>query len=286
RFADVETNNVTAYQHFVRSLHAESEGRFADSKRELDASIAIDSGFASALTARLRIAAADGDTATIDRLNRAMTHARLTPWNVMSAAIDSATHNGENSRAAQLAVKLVARYPHDPRAYAVLASIYTSQGDWSRAQSTAQQELALDSLANQAGDGPCVPCNAYGTLIQIELLRGNLAAAERTARRWLQLQPDLPVAWAMMADILHYSGRYDAGLSANRRAEMLSGNDPSYQIRTARALIAGRRISAADLLLSQIHSASKEVQNSVSDVRILALRERGEWSESNRVIDA
>src|SRR6185437_3191741 len=133
RFADVETNNVTAYQHFVRSLHAESEGRFADSKRELDASIAIDSGFASALTARLRIAAADGDTATIDRLNRAMTHARLTPWNVMSAAIDSATHNGENSRAAQLAVKLVARYPHDPRAYAVLASIYTSQGDWSRA---------------------------------------------------------------------------------------------------------------------------------------------------------
>ena len=285
RFADVETNDVAAYQHFVRSLHAESEGRFADSRRELDASIAIDSGFASALSARLRIAAADGDTATFGRLNRVMTHARLTPWNIMGDAIDSAIHNGENSRAAQLAVQLVARYPHDPRAYAVLASIYTNQGDWSRAQSTAQQELALDSLANEAGDGPCVPCNAYGTLIQIELLRGNLGAAEGTARRWVQLQPDLPVAWATMADVLHYSGRYDAALAANRRAEMLSGNDPSYQIRTARALIAERRLAAADSVLSQIHSTSKDIRNSISDVRMLALRERGEWRESNRLIE-
>ncbi|HEY8312398.1 MAG TPA: hypothetical protein VIG47_17650, partial [Gemmatimonadaceae bacterium] len=286
RFADVEANNVAAYQHFVRSLHAESEGRFADSRRELDESIAIDSGFASALSARSRIAAAEGDTATLGRLNRAMTHARLTPWNIMGDAIDSAIHNGENSRAAQLAVELVARYPHDPRAYAVLASIYTNQGDWSRAQSTAQQELALDSLANEAGDGPCVLCDAYGTLIQIELLRGNLAAAERTARRWVQLQPDLPVAWAVMGDVLHYAGRYDASLGATRRAVMLSGNDPSYQVRAARALVAERRIAAADSVLSQIQSTSKQIQNDISDVRILALRERGEWGKSNELIEA
>lgn len=286
RFADVETNNVAAYQHFVRSLHAESEGRFTDSRRELDESIAIDSGFASALSARARIAAAEGDTATLGRLNRAMTHARLTPWNIMGDAIDSAIHNGENSRAAQLAVELVARYPHDPRAYAALASIYTNQGDWSRAQSTAQQELALDSLANEAGDGPCVPCSAYATLVQIELLRGNLAAAEQTARRWVQLQPNLPVAWAVMGDVLHYAGRYDASLAATRRAVMLSGNDPSYQVRTARALIAERRIAAADSVLSQIQSTSKQIQNDISDVRVLALRERGEWGKSNKLIEA
>ena len=286
RFADVETNNVAAYQHFVRSLHAESEGRFADSRRELDESIAIDSGFASALSARSSIAKTEGDTATLRRLTRAMKHARLTPWNVMSQRIDSAIHNGENRRAVQLAVDLVARYPHDPRAYAVLASIYTNQGDWARAQSTAQQELALDSLANEAGDGPCVPCSAYGTLIQIELLRGNLAAAERTARRWVQLQPDLPVAWAVMGDILNYSGRYAASLNANERATMLSGNDPSYQIRTARALIAQRRIAAAESALSHIASTSKEIRNSIIDVSMLALRERGEWRESNNLIEA
>jgi tetratricopeptide (TPR) repeat protein/TolB-like protein len=286
RFADVEMNNVAAYQHFVRSLHAESEGRFADSRRELDASIALDSGFATALSARSSIAVAEGDTATVGRLARAMQHARRTQWNTMRDAIDSAMHNGENDRAAQLAAQLVTRYQHDPRAYAVLASIYTDQGDWARAQSTAQQELALDSLANEAGDGPCVPCSAYGTLIQIELLRGDLAAAERAARRWLQLQPDLPVAWAVLADILDYSGRYDAGLDANHRAVMLSGNDPSYEIRTARALIAGRRIGAADSLLSQIHSTSNEIQNGISDVRILALRERGDWSASNAAIEA
>jgi tetratricopeptide (TPR) repeat protein/TolB-like protein len=286
RFADVEMNNVAAYQHFVRALHAESEGRFADGRRELDASIAMDSGFATALSARSSIAAADGDSATLGRLARAMKHARRTPWNTMGDAIDSAIHNGENSRAAQLAVQLVTHYPHDPRAYAVLASIYTNQGDWARAQSTAQQELALDSLANEAGDGPCVPCSAYGTLIQIELLRGDLAAAERAARRWLQLQPDLPIAWALLGDILNYSGRYDAGLDANHRAVMLSGNDPSYEIRSARALIAARRTAAADAVLSHIHSTSREIQNSISDVRMLALRERGEWRESNRVIEA
>ncbi len=284
RFADVETTNIAAYQHFVRALQATSEGRFSDSKRELDASITLDSGFTSALSARADMAASESDHATLDRIHRAMARARLTPWDLLREAIDSARATGENNRTVRLANELVQQYPYDPRAYATLASIYNSQGDWARAESTAWRGLALDSLANEAGDGPCAPCTAYAALSEIQAMRGDLTDAEQTARRWLKLQPDLPMAWSNLADVLGDAGHYEAALDASRRAAMLAGDEPLYEIRIARALLAERRLAAADSVVSALKHSELSTRRGIVDVQVLALRERGELRASNRVL--
>lgn len=287
RFAEIETSNMAAYQHFVRGLQADAEGRFADSRRELDAAIALDSGFGSALLMRMERAQIDGNRATIARLRTAMLHAHYSPWDVRHAAIDSAEHDGEPARAETLARALVARYPHDPRSYGALARIYEARGDWPALEQTLQRQLTLDSLATEAGSGPCVPCAVYNQLAEERALRGDLAAAEDAARRWIRLQPDLPGAWAALAAPLAFAGRFDAALAAERRALMLSGNDPLYVLRSARALMLARRLDAADSLARTWRAASDpNLRQGATDIHVLVLRERGQFRASIRATRA
>jgi DNA-binding SARP family transcriptional activator/TolB-like protein/Flp pilus assembly protein TadD len=287
RFAEIETANMGAYQHFVRGLQADAEGRYADSRREWDAAIALDSGFGSALSMRLSRAKDDGDVRTIAQLEAAMRRARFSPWDILRSGIDSAQHDGEMARAEQLARAFVARYPHDPRSYYALATFYDLRGDWRDAERTLGQQLALDSLAIEAGSGPCVPCSVYHTLAQSRLNRGDLEGAEDAARRWIRLQPDLPGSWAELASALAYSGRFDASLDAERRALMLSGNDPLYALRTARTLLTARHLDAADSLARSWRNARDiNLREGATDIHILALRERGQLRASVREAQA
>ena len=68
--SDIETSNVGAYQHYVSAIQAGYDGRFADQTRELDAAIAADSGFVSAIVDRLRVARLRHEDAAIARLTR------------------------------------------------------------------------------------------------------------------------------------------------------------------------------------------------------------------------
>jgi Flp pilus assembly protein TadD/TolB-like protein len=282
RFADIETSNLAAYQHFVRALQADAEGRREDSRRELDASIALDSGFASALAMRVGFAIDEGDTRTQNRLRHAIQSARFTARDLLAQAIDSATHNGELQRAEQLTLQLVRQYPHDPRSYSALAGLYADRGDWTLYDATEKRELALDSLAEEAGAGPCVPCSVYSGVVEGRTERGDLAGAEEAARRWILLQPDLPGAWASLAIPLAYAGRFDAALDADRRAELLSGNDPIYSLRIARDLVLARRFDQADSLARSWRADTPQMRDGAADIKILVLRERGQFRASIR----
>lgn len=284
-FADIETANIAAYEHFVRSLQARAEGRIQDWKRELDNAIALDSAFASALVERYDVAREDGDTIVLARLARAMGSAHFSAWDLRRAGVASAMHNGELARSERLANDLVTRYPHDPRSYSVLAELYALHGNWALSERTAERQLALDSLANEAGNGPCVPCEAYRGLVETRLARGDVQAAEQAARRWIALQPDLPGAWGNLAETLFYAGRYDAALDAERRATMLSGNDPDYMLRLARSLIVARQFVTADSLARSWHGDDPVIRAGVVDIHVLVLREQGRYRESIRESD-
>ena len=285
-YAGVETPNVAATQHFVRSLQARSEGHFQDATRELDGAIALDSAFASALVERASAARDDGDTAMVSRLARALRRARFGSWDISRAALDSATHNGEHVRSERLARDLVHQFPHDPRAYSLLAAIYAARGEWGAFDNTTQQQLALDSLANESGRGPCVPCAAYRGLVDSRLTQGDLAGAERAARRWIALQPELPSAWANLAEVLSDSRRDDAALDAERRALLLSGHDATYVLRLARLMIVAGQLEAADSLAQSLNAVDVEQRGGVVDIHVLVLREQGRYRESIRVTNA
>ncbi|HVX39157.1 MAG TPA: BTAD domain-containing putative transcriptional regulator [Gemmatimonadaceae bacterium] len=285
--ADLETANVDAFEHFVRAQQAQDEGRYADQIRELDAAVAADSGFTSAIVARMRIARYQIDTLTIARLSSAYARAssRITRWDALEQAQYLAFHNGEHARAEELARELVDTYPHDPRAYGVLANTLALHGKWAAADSVLERALRLDSLAMAAGHGPCAPCSSYFGLIENHLIVGDVASAERAARRWLALQPDLPAAWAELATVLAFDGRYDDALDAERHASQLAGDDAEYAIRMARILVMARRLDAADSLVRTWPMRVPDYRDGALDLESVIERERGEYARAERTLN-
>ena len=283
RYADVEAPNIVAYQHFIRSLQARDEGRFTDSRRELDAALAIDSAFGSALSERAETARSDGDTLLLARLGATMRRAHFSRWDQAVAVLDSAQHNGEAARSEALARGLVEMFPHDPRSWSRLAGLYQSRGAWASAERTMERQLSLDSLAVEAGTGPCVPCAAYRGLVEIHLMRGDLPAAEQAARRWLTLQPDLPAAWANLGEVLEAQRQHAPALEADRRALGLSGDDPTYRLILARAMLMAGQPDAADSLLGSVKETDPRNRETRHDIHVLSLREQGRYRESVRV---
>jgi DNA-binding SARP family transcriptional activator/predicted Zn-dependent protease len=288
RLADLETSNVSAYQHYVRAVQAAGEGRSADQIRELDAAISADSAFVSALTDRLRIAQTAQDARLVERLADALKAARgrAGDWDRLREDVFAAQHNGEHARAAALAQELVKRYPQDPRAYEILADVYALHGKWEAADSVLRRALSLDSLAMEAGRGPCVPCTALGGVVRIRLAMGALDDANEAARRWVSLQPDAPAAWGSLADALSYTGRYDSALTVARRASSLAGDDAAYDARIGRILLMARRYDAADSAAAAwLARDADDYRIEALDLRATLLRERGRVRESNRLIE-
>jgi tetratricopeptide (TPR) repeat protein len=284
----VETANLDAYQHYIRSVQAGAEGRMADERRELDIAIAEDSGFVSALMARMRIADRESDWSVLQRLDSAFRKAgaRVMPWDRMRQAVHAALHNGERARAEELGRALVARYPYDPRAYAVLADVYAHYGQWATVDSVLVRELSLDSLATMAGNGPCAPCTAFGGLVGVRITKGDLPGAERAANRWAALQPNLPAAWFSVGVVLALEQRFDAALAAARHATTLAGDDPSqYTLLTGRILLMARRYDAVDSLIALWRDGPNDaLRENAFDLHVMLQRERGELRASNRTI--
>ena len=288
RLADVETSDVEAYQHYVRAVQARGEGRFADELRELDAAIAVDSGFVSALTARLRLAQDARDGVLVARLAEAFRHAssRATDWDRLYEGVYSALHNGEHARAEALGRELTERYPHDPRGYAMLADVYALHGRWEAADTVLQRALSLDSLATEAGRGPCAPCTAFDGVVRMRLATGELSGAERAARRWVALQPEAPAPWGDLSEVLACAGRYDSALVAARRAAMLSGDDPAYAVWVGRILLMERHFDEADSAISSLLGRDGEAYKVAAlDLKAMLLRERGQMRESNKAVE-
>jgi DNA-binding SARP family transcriptional activator/tetratricopeptide (TPR) repeat protein len=287
RLSDIETANVGAYQHYVRSIQAGYEGRFTDQVRELDAAIAADSGFVSAIVARLRVARIHGDESVVPRLTRLFDAARrgASDWDVAVQELYTAFHDGERRRSERLARALVDGHPHDPRAYDWLARVYMSHGEWDSADTVLQKELSLDSLALTGGDGPCAACAALSGLSWLRLYSGQLAAAERAARRWVALQPDVPASWSMLSTALAYAGRYDSALVAGRHAELLSQGGAAYEMRLGRILVMARRFDAADSAAAAWSTRpGNDFHVNTLELREIVLRERGRLRKADRVI--
>src|SRR5262249_50284769 len=115
---------------------------------------------------------------------------------------------------------------------------------------TLERQLALDSLATAAGTGPCVPCSAYGGLANLRLTMGDLPGAERAARQWTALQPNLPGPWRDLGTIQAFAGRYAAAEEATQRAIALSGGDVGFTLRIGAVRLLARDYRGVDSLVA------------------------------------
>ncbi len=155
RLADLETSSAAAYQHYVAALNLDHEGHLSEAVRELDAAIALDSGFISALQERWRHAMASNETEILARLlgSLRLHGARATPYERLEQQALAAYFNGEHELSEALARQLVQRYPRDPRSYALLVNFLDHHGRWDVAEEVARAALAIDSLGTGAGVG-------------------------------------------------------------------------------------------------------------------------------------
>jgi DNA-binding SARP family transcriptional activator/TolB-like protein/Tfp pilus assembly protein PilF len=288
RFTDLETSSVEAFQHFVRAMQAAQEGRTHEAYREMDAAIALDSGFVTAVHARMDWALATGESDVADRLRGVLARHgdRSSEFDQLQTQVLDALYRGETERSEAMARQLVRRFPRDPRAYGVLNGVLGNTGQFEAAESMWQAALSLDSLAMEAGPGPCGPCVGYGNLARIQSQEGKWQAAEHSARRWVELQPDAPASWEMLAGVLSYRQRHREAIDAVERAVTLSGHDPSTLDMWARLLIAARQYDTGDSLVhAWLTSESPQLRASAYDLRVLLARERGELRASNVALD-
>ena len=286
--ADLETPSIAAYQHFTRYMQIASEGRVNDALPYLDAAIAIDSGFTGAVLARLIHAFQTNEHATVTTLDAALRRrgGRVTERDRLEWEAWHAQLRGERERSEQLARMLVSRYPRDTRGYILLADVLSNQGRWGDQARVLDRLLALDSLGMEAGQGPCAPCSAFTSLVEARLVQGDLGGAERAARRWVALVPDMPVARAGLARVLAYGQRYDEAIAATRHALTLSNGDPHIARQLGWILIMSRQLDAADSLVAVWNAAGvRALERHAADLAVMIQRERGQFRASNTTIE-
>ena len=282
RYSGIETSNADAYRHFTRGMMAASSEKLAEAAGQLDSAIAEDSGFVEAIRAREGVAAGLGDVNGVHRLALlAARHGdRLPELERFADEIRNVDSLGESTRADALSGELVTRFPHDPRAYSTRADLLTSHGRWADAEAVLARELALDSLAMVAGDGPCTPCEVLWRLSQVRLAKGDRVGAEASARRWVALQPDLPAAWRNLSATLAAVGKSAESAEAGYHDVALSRNALAA-VDFARTMLSARRYDIVDSLLrAWRHTTDPVLLEGTRDIGVMLDRERGRIAES------
>ena len=254
RFVGLETSSLEAYQHFVQSVDAGAMGRTSEATHELEAAIALDSGFVAAVRTRIGYAIGAGDTALIRRLRDVLQrHAdRASDIDQIDEQVEAAFFAGEHAKTEALARKMARDYPRDPRVYFRLVSVLASHGKNEEAKQVAKEALALDSATVAAGNGPCTPCLTYGSLIGLHEEGGDFQGSAEWGRRWIRVQPDAASAWNSLAWTYSYRQQTDSAILLIRRAMSLSGAELWATEGLARMLLVGRRYAAADSVIASI----------------------------------
>ena len=287
--AEIETSSVEAYERFVEFTLAHDEGRTVDAIAALDAAIALDSGFVSALRERATLAFPRKESAVLQALLSAFQrHAgRATEYDRLYLASQTAFYAAEPDRSQAVARQLVERYPRDPRAVRWLADIYVSHGDWEQAEQTLLRLIALDSLATRPAAGVCIPCTGYSQLGEVRHSRGDMDGAESAVRRLVALAPDVGQGWVNLATILAARGRYDEAERAAARARQIAPASEGALSITGRVLMMRRDLARADSFVRELRrSASPGLRPVALDLAATLARERGQWRASIAALDS
>ena len=288
RYSGLETTSPEAYRHYTRGMLAVDGERYQDAARELDAAIALDSGFVVAVRGRQSIASELGDTALARRLATLERRyaSRLPDFDQLYDRIRDLDSLAERERADALSQELIQRFPHDPRSYSMRADLLSNRGEWAAGDSVLLRELALDSLAIVAGDGPCTPCDVYRRLSQFRLEHGDRAGAESAARRWVALQPDLPATWRNLSATLAAVGLTAEAEEAGFHYVALTHETPAV-VDFGRTMIAARHPEIADSLVRTWRGSTDPVlADGERDLESILQRERGQFAAAAQTLAA
>ena len=202
--ADVTTRSATAYRMYEQGLREHFRGDRAVARNFFDAAVAEDSLFA---LAQFYAAVDAGDVVSTRRglerarqlAARATDRERLTILAGWAGAMALPLLR-------PIAETLATRYPTEVAGHLNLGIAHVLEGRFLDALEPLGRVVAMDSLGLRNATAACGACDALGWIVSAYELADSLPAAERVARRWVQLQPESRNAVVALTDVLDVQG--------------------------------------------------------------------------------
>jgi serine/threonine protein kinase/tetratricopeptide (TPR) repeat protein len=258
-FEGASTRSNVAYRFYQEAIRAFYQGRDAVAHPLFAAATREDSTFAMAWYYVGRSAPTDTErTAGINRAYRLSEHAPERDRLFIRAQWAEVMSHPSFRAAAE---SLATRYPTDVDGHYLLGVARFRDAELLAALPHFERVVAMD-LGSFGGDGGlCRACDALERMVSTYVDADSLPAAERTARRWIRLQPNSALAWHELAWTLWRQERFDEALSARHESTMRRATTEQDQVYPAVvALRAGDYDTTDRLLVEHITSGAPEVR--------------------------
>ena len=274
--ASVTTSSLVAYRMYEQGLRAWARNNRPEAAQLFAAALAEDSTFALAAYYYANSMDASWSDVTREMKRAVRLSARASERERLMIHAGWANTMTDPSLVA-IADTFVRRYPDEVDGYLWTGLALLMGGRAADAVAPLERAVSMDSLQPAAGTGPrCVACDALQALVGAQMSVGSFGEAERTARRWIRLEPQAPHPWYLLAQVLASNDRSAEALDAINAATRLEGTPGIAAIHRARLLINSSQYQGAvQLIREQLPTSSSAGRRDLLWVLAIAEREAG-----------
>jgi DNA-binding SARP family transcriptional activator/Flp pilus assembly protein TadD len=276
---DVTTHSVVAYRMHEQGVDAFFRNDLPAALRLFDGALAEDSLFALAAYYGALAVSSFGPDSYMPRMHRAQRLAVRAPDRERLTILADWNFRTSAPTLRQVAETLATRYPSEIEGHLYTGIALVNEGEFLAARQPLERVIAMDSLAPRRGV-TCGLCVAAASLVSAYLHADSTAAAERTARRWLHLQPGASPALDALINVLDREGRVaEADSIATAARADLNYEDAVYN-RVLRHIRIGDYEEADRLALPETRHGSAVGRVNAYWTLAISLREQGRLDEA------
>jgi predicted Zn-dependent protease len=274
--AGVTTHSAAAYRLYAEGVQTLADGDLGGADRLFAAALREDSTFAMAAYYYAR--SSGMRVPMVRRLNRAL---RLSSnatqrerWLIRAGWAWMVT----SPELGAFADSLVRRYPQEPEGHFYSAVARFQDGEYVPAIAFLRRVVAMDSGSFARADGVagCNACTAMSQMVLAYAAADSLAAAEREARRWTRLQPNIPAPWLSLWDVLERAGKF---AESDKLVERITALDDDAAAAVARAATHALRMGdltrGEQLVRAALQTGNSDVQREALWQLVISLRNQG-----------
>jgi DNA-binding SARP family transcriptional activator len=279
--ADFTTRSLAAYRYYEDGIRAYGRGDRLAASRAFDAAVAEDSTFAMAVYYSSIVGDFARVSDQVQRLRRAVQLAERATERERLIILGDYARAILSPALLAYADSLSTRYPNEVYGPLYRGVAHLEAGEFLEAIPVFERVLASDSLALQ---GTAAECSACVAIAGVELAyegADSLDAAERTARRWLRLQPFSTAARTTLALLLDIRGHPAEALATARAGKELDITYDDALTFAAEHHIGNGDFEAADtLLLNEMRSGNERRRSEAVWQLALSHRHQGRLVEA------
>jgi serine/threonine protein kinase len=275
------TRSLAAFRFYQEGLRAHYQGMPSVAYPMFAAAVREDSAFAMAWYHLGRSSPSERDLYThIDRANRLAQHASVRERLLIGAHWAELTSDPSFN---ELAGALAASYPDGVDGHFLLGVAKVRDGELLAALPHFERVMVLDSASFGTSGGMCRGCDALERMVSAYVDADSLAAAERTARRWVRLQPGSALAWRELSWTLWRQDRGEEALLARHESTQRRATTVEDQLFPAMvALRIGDYATTDALLAERLRNGTADVRRGALFWQTISFRYQGRMQEALR----